>query len=75
MKSINVSGLENNASVALATGLFGEGELSLSQSAKVAGVNIAAFIAHIYRLGIPVIDQSVEETENDMDTLDEWLAS
>ena len=75
MKSINVSGLENNASVVLATGLFEKDELSLSQSAKVAGVTVAAFIAHTSRLGIPVTGQSVEEAENDMDTLDEWLTS
>ena len=61
--------------VALATALFKEGELSLSRSARVAEMTIAAFITHISRLGIPVINQNAEEAENDMDTLDEWLAS
>lgn len=75
MKSVNVSSLENNSSVALAIDSFQEGKLSLSQSAKVAGMTTAAFIAHVSRLGISVIDQSAEEAENDMDTLDEWLAS
>lgn len=75
MKSVNFSGLENNPSVALVIDSFKKDELSLSQSAKAAGVTTAAFIAHISRLGIPVIGQSAEEAENDMDTLDEWLAS
>lgn len=75
MKSVNVSSLENNASVALAIDSFQEGELSLNQSAKVARMTTAAFTAHVSRLGIPVVDQSAEEAENDMDALHEWLVS
>lgn len=61
--------------VALATSLFKDGELSLARSAKLAKMALADFIAHVSRLGIPVINLSKEETEQDMDTLDQWLAS
>lgn len=61
--------------VALATSLFKGGELSLARSAKLAKMELADFIAHVSRLGIPVINLSKEDTEQDMDTLDKWLAS
>ena len=60
---------------ALATALFRDGELSLARSAKLAEMPLANFIAHISRLGIPVITQDEEDVIQDMDTLDEWLAS
>jgi predicted HTH domain antitoxin len=58
---------------ALATALFKDGELSLARSAKLADVPLADFIAHVSRLGIPVINQSAEEVQQDMDTLEQWL--
>ncbi len=61
--------------VALATALFKDGELSLARSSRVAQMTLEDFIAHISRLGIPVIEQSAQEVEQDMDTLDQWLAS
>ncbi len=60
---------------ALATALFRSGELSLARSANLARMVLADFIAHISRLGIPVINQTATEVEQDMDTLDQWLAS
>lgn len=60
---------------ALATALFKDGELSLARSAKLAEMSLAAFITHLSRLGIPVVNSTAEETAADMDTLDEWLAS
>jgi predicted HTH domain antitoxin len=41
---------------ALATALFKDGDLSLARSAKLAEMSLAGFIAHISRLGIPVIN-------------------
>ncbi len=61
--------------VALATSLFKDGELSLARSAKLANMALADFIAHVSRRGIPVINLSKEDTEQDMDTLDQWLVS
>lgn len=58
---------------ALATALFKDGNLSLARSAKLADMPLADFIAHVSRLGIPVVDQTAEEVQQDLDTLDEWL--
>ncbi len=58
---------------ALATALFKDGNLSLARSAKLADMPLANFIAHVSRLGISVIDQTVDEIEDDLDTLDQWL--
>jgi predicted HTH domain antitoxin len=58
---------------ALATALFKDGDLSLSRSAKLADMLLTDFIAHISRLGIPVIKQTAEEVQEDMDTLEQWL--
>ena len=60
---------------ALATALFRDGELSLARSANLAEMPLADFIAHISRLGIAVIDQQADEVEQDLDTLEQWLAS
>jgi predicted HTH domain antitoxin len=60
---------------ALATALFRDGELSLARSAHLAGMSLEAFIAHISRLGIAAIEQQADEVEQDMDTLEQWLAS
>lgn len=60
---------------ALATSLFKGGALSLARSARLANMVLTDFITHLSRLGIPVISQTVEEVEQDMDTLDQWLAS
>ncbi|MFZ2403940.1 MAG: UPF0175 family protein [Methylobacter sp.] len=58
---------------ALATALFKDGDLSLARAAKLADTPLADFIAHVSRLGIPVINQSTEDVQQDMDTLDQWL--
>jgi len=58
---------------AMATALFKDGELSLARSAKLAKMALADFIEHISRLGIPVINQTAEEVQQDMDTLELWL--
>lgn len=70
-KALEMSGVR----AALATALFRHGELSLTRSAKLAEMPLANFIAHISRLGIPVITQDEDEVIQDMDTLDSWLSS
>ena len=62
-------------SLALATALFKNGELSLARSANVAKMTLVDFISHLSRLKIPVINQRAEDVEQDMDTLEQWLAS
>jgi predicted HTH domain antitoxin len=59
--------------IALATALFKDGELSLARSAKLAGISLAEFIAHISRLGIPVINQTAGEIAEDAETLEQWI--
>lgn len=58
---------------ALATALFKDGNLSIARSAKLADMTLADFIAHVSRLGIPVVDLTAEEAQQDIDTLDDWL--
>ena len=58
---------------AMATALFKDGELSLARSAKLAEMALADFIEHVSRLGIPAINQTAAEVQQDMDTLDQWL--
>jgi predicted HTH domain antitoxin len=60
---------------ALATALFRDGHLALARAARVARMPLASFVAHLSRLGIPVVRLSAEEAARDLDTLDEWLAS
>lgn len=60
---------------ALATALFRDGHLSLARAARLAEMPVAAFSAHLSRLGIPVIRLDEDETQQDMETLEEWLAS
>jgi predicted HTH domain antitoxin len=55
--------------------LFRDGHLSLARSARLAQMSVAAFIAHLSRLGIPAVKLDAREAEADMDTLDQWLAS
>ena len=70
-KSLDMPGVR----AALATALFKDGELSLARSAHLANMHLADFISHISRLGIPVIQQNADEVAEDMDTLEQWLAS
>jgi predicted HTH domain antitoxin len=60
---------------ALATALFRDGELSLVRAAHVAEMDVAGFISHLGRLGIPVIRLTASETKDDLDTLEQWLQS
>jgi len=60
--------------IALAVSLFKGGALSLARSARLANMLLVDFIVHLSRLGIPVINQTAEETNKDMDTLAQWLA-
>lgn len=60
---------------ALATVLFRDGHLSLARSARLAEMSLQAFVAHVSRLGIPVVRLQAKETAADLDTLDQWLAS
>ncbi|MEQ1531056.1 MAG: UPF0175 family protein [Methylococcales bacterium] len=72
LKSANIIGMPG-VRKALATALFKNGDLSLAHSAKLAEMPLANFIAHVSRLGIPVINQTAEEVQEDIDNLEQWL--
>jgi len=77
MVGIEAAGVLDAAGVrpALATALFRDGNLSLARAAQLARMSLSAFIAHVSRLGIPVVDLDTQAASADMDTLDEWLAA
>lgn len=58
----------------LATALFRDGHLSLARATRVAQMPLPGFIAHLSRLGIPVIQICAVEVERDLESLDRWLA-
>lgn len=60
---------------ALATVLFREGHLSLVRAAHLAQMPVATFAAHLSRIGVSVVRLDEAETRQDLDTLEEWLAS
>lgn len=74
---IELAGVLNEKGVrpALATALFRDGHLSLARAARLAEMTVAELVTHVSRLGIPVVRLEAAEARQDMDTLDEWLAS
>ncbi len=65
---------EPGTRAALATALFRDGGLSLARAARMASMPLAAFIAHLSRLGISVVTHDAADVPRDIDTLDQWLA-
>jgi predicted HTH domain antitoxin len=61
--------------LALATALYKDGVLSLGRAARVARTSVSDLVNHLSRLGIPVVHGTAADTEADLRTLDEWLAS
>ena len=66
---------EPGVRAALASALFRDGGLSLVRSARMAQMPLATFIAHVSRLGIPVVTHDASGVARDMETLDQWLAA
>ncbi|MFZ8912686.1 MAG: UPF0175 family protein [Burkholderiaceae bacterium] len=60
---------------ALATALFKDGHLSLARAAALAETPVSSFVSHVSRLGIPIVNLAASEVAQDMETLEEWLAS
>ena len=61
--------------LSLAAALFKSGTLSLGRAARLAGIPVSGMVTHLSRLGIPVADATPAETRNELETLEEWLAS
>ncbi|MEZ5535694.1 MAG: type II toxin-antitoxin system prevent-host-death family antitoxin [Thiolinea sp.] len=58
--------LDKGVKVALAEHLFKEGVLSLGKAAKVAEMPYIAFSEYLSRRGIPVVDYSPDELEDEL---------
>ncbi|MBK7003039.1 MAG: UPF0175 family protein [Rhodoferax sp.] len=77
LMGVSAGGLLDGKGVkpALATALFRDGHLSLGRAAALAAMDVGQFASHVSRLGIAVVRLSESEAHNDMDTLEQWLAS
>lgn len=60
---------------ALAMCLFQGGGLSLGRAARVAQLNVAAFVSYLSRRGVPIVSDESAGEEADLESLDAWLAS
>jgi len=58
--------LSQGVHITLATRLFKEGDISLGKAAKIAKMSIAQFCEYISRLGIPIVDYSAEELDQEL---------
>ena len=63
LESAKIIGMPG-ASKTMATALFKDGNLSLARSAKLADMPLADFLAHVSRLGIPVIDLGIQKVDS-----------
>lgn len=62
--------LANGVHVALAIDLFQEGTLPLAKAAKLANLSLETFMAKLTALGIPVVNYSPSELDEEIDNLD-----
>jgi len=62
--------LEQGVHITLATKLFKGGDISLSKAAKMAKMNLSQFTEYVSRLGIPIVDFSEKEFDEEMTYLD-----
>ncbi len=57
---------------AIATSLFRDGSLSLGLAARFSGLEIAKFIDHVSRLGIPVVAGTSDTVRDDAESVEAW---
>jgi predicted HTH domain antitoxin len=62
--------LAQGVHIVLATRLFKEGDISLGKAAKMAKMTLADFTEYVSRLGLPVVDFSEDELDQEMTYLD-----
>lgn len=58
--------LEQGVHITLAIKLFKEGDISLAKAAKLAKMNLAEFSEYVSALGIPVVDFTEEELDEEL---------
>jgi predicted HTH domain antitoxin len=54
--------------------LFKDGHLSLARAARLAELPLGLFVSHLSRLGIAVANSDALDAQQDMETLEAWLA-
>ena len=59
---------------ALAASLFNGGTVSLGKAARISGLSLGEFVAHLGSLGIEVVRRD-ETTDNETSDVSAWLAS
>lgn len=58
--------LEQGIHITLAVKLFKEGDISLGKAAKLAKMNLAQFTEYVSKLGIPLVDFSEDELDQEL---------
>lgn len=66
---------EPGVRLALATSLYREESLSLGRAARLAGMPVADFIAHVSRLEIPVVRGTAKTVRADAQVIAAWTDS
>ena len=66
MKTVDTRKLRENSGIKL----FEDGVITLSQAAKLADMPLTSFLEKLTLLGIPVVDQSLEELAQDLQNLE-----
>jgi predicted HTH domain antitoxin len=59
---------------ALAASLFNGGTVSLGKAARISGLSLGEFVAHLGSLGIEVVRRD-ETTDNETSDVSAWLSS
>lgn len=62
--------LSQGVHIVLATRLFKEGDISLAKAAKMAKMTLADFTEYVSRLGLPVVDFSEAELDQELTYLE-----
>jgi prevent-host-death family protein len=63
---------EPDVRVALARTLFDDGSISLGRGARLAGLDIEAFVAYLAERGIPVLRQRATQLDADLREVERW---
>lgn len=58
--------IQHGVNTALAESLYKDGALSLGKAAKLAGMSLSKFAAHLSQLDIPVVDYNPDELSEEL---------
>ena len=66
---------DDEARHALALCLFEGGGLSLGRAARVADLDVGAFVTYLSQRGVSIVHEESAQGESDLGSLEKWLAS